>query len=327
MSSRSLPGHRPLLGTLVAAGTIALAACGGGGGGSGDTAPVAGVPATATASFTPSQAAATALVRDAEQRTRDLRLASGLTAGLATGQSWTGERVPLAAWAARRTQAVQDYSSVLCSAGSATLDVAQTILDRFAADPAASLDPGEGLSMTARRCVVKAAADLGAVALGSFGTGATIDGSFTLTLTTHSGNDLLWTLKYAGFTYTPYGGTAYAPLDATLVFGTVGGVDRYTLDMPDVRFLKAPTVSQLGNAVTVAAGSLRGALPASAGSGYADYAYAGWTLDAATLSATGGTVTVSGAAGATATVTASATGYTVRFGGGGLSTATYSVAH
>jgi hypothetical protein len=318
----SRPQCRNALALAVAA---LLSACGGGGGDSGSTAAVpvvvdAGVPDAATALFSPGQAGADALVRDIEQRTRDLRLASGLTDGIKTGAAAPEGGVSLLAAVGRmRALAVTDYTSTLCSAGSASLDVADTLLARFDSNPNATLLQGDSIGLSASHCVVKAAVDLGTVALGDFGVGARIDGAFKLTLTKLSGADIVWTLDYSKFSYAPYGGTAFDALDAKLVFGTVGGKDSYALDIPATRFLTAPVVSSVGNTVTVASGQLRGKLVAASGTGYADYSFKGWVVDAISLKASAGTVTASGSAGAQAVVTAGATAYSVKLTVGGVS--------
>jgi hypothetical protein len=321
--SFAAPFAGPLTGprsTLLCA-VLALAGCGGGGGSSAtDPAPPpdAGIPAAATVSLQSTPAAAEALVRDAEQRTRDLRLASGLTAGAVAGAGALSS--PSSAAPRRHALAVQDYTGPLCSSGSASLDIADALLARFTADPNATLQAGDAIGLTTNHCVVKAAVDLGSVALGDFGVGSTVDGSFVLTLEQRSGNDLLFSLAYTAFSYTPYGGTAFEALDATLQFGTVGGQAIYSLDIPGTRFLAAPVVSATGNSVVVASGSLRGLAPATAGSGYADYSYSGWNFDAGLLRASGGTVTVLGAAATRAQITATPTGYTVDMTAAGVTT-------
>jgi hypothetical protein len=326
----ALPRALPRLGgVLCLLAAAALAACGGGGAASADLAAPAlvdaGVPAAASAQFVASQAAAEALVRDVEQRTRDLRLASGLTAGLKTGAALpTGGTLALAALGMKQAQTVSDYSGTLCSSGSASLDIDQGLLDRFASTPGATLAQGERIGLLASRCVVKDPGGVGNTPLGQFGVGATVDGRFDLTLSTRAGTDIVWTLVYSQFSYAPSAGVAFDPLDATLVFGTVGGQPRYTLDVPGLRFLAVPQVSQVGNTVTISSGQLRGQLASASGTGYADYSFRGWVFDLGTLRASLGSVSASGSNGATALVTASASAYTVMYTSKGLSSS-YSV--
>lgn len=318
VSRRSWRHAAPSLsGALLA---LSLVACGGGGGGGGDPTPPVDdgrIPDAPTAVLQPTQASAEALVDDANARTRDLRLAAGLTS---VSPQAAGRAAPLsiAALFRPRAQATSDYSGTLCSSGSASIEIADAVLARFEADPNAELAVGDRIAVSASDCVVKAAVDLGDVALGSFGVGDTIDGGFVLTLQERSGSDVVFELVYTGFSYTPYGGSAYAPLDATLVFGTRGGAEVYTLDLPGTRFLAAPVVSETAGTVTIASGSLRGKVPAAAAAGYADYAYRGWVVDAARLVANSGSVTVTGAGGSSATIAATAGGFevTVSVGGG-----------
>ena len=297
---------------LAACTGAGLAGCGGGGGGSSAVPDTnTGVPAAATATFTASQAAATALVRDIEQRTRDLQLAKGLTAAsLAGGSSTPSDRVSiLAASDQAKPLSLIDYGGTLCSAGTASLDIADALLQRFT-DPKATLQPGDTLGLVATQCVIKADPQLTDVTVGNFGIGSTIAGRFDLTLAVRSGDDIEWRLVYKAFRYTPYGGAAFDALDATLVYGSVGGQAIYTLDIPLTRFLSVPTVGAANSVVTVS-GKLRGQLPATSGNGYADYSYAAWVFDTQALRANLGTVKLAGVAPAAATVTASATGYAV----------------
>ena len=323
----TLPAHLMLTYPARAAAALlafaaVLAGCGGGGSGASGDAPLpvadAGVPSTATAQFNITQAGAEALVHDVEQRTRDLRLASGLTSGLKTGAAAPqGPLRALASLQMKQALRVIDYAGDLCSSGSASLDIEQTLTDRFDKDANATLLQGDRIGLLAVNCVVKAAIDLGTVALGDFGVGATINGRFDLTLALRSGNDIRFNLAYSQFSYQPYGGTAFAPLDATLVFGTVGGLSVYTLDIPQLRFLAAPQVSQVGNTVTVGSGQLRGQLPAATGAGYADYSFKSWVVDTTSLRASAGTVSASGAGGARVDITAGNTAYSVNYTVGG----------
>jgi len=291
---------------------LLLAACGGGGSDGVATPPPvvpAAVPAQPTSVLLASQAAADALARSAEQRTRDMRLASGLGGGGTAGPS-AGDRVQ-ALDARRRVQAVQDYTSTLCSRGSASVDVPQSVIDRFNSNPNATLLPGDTIAISTSQCVVKSALAIGDATAGSFGVGATIDGRFVLALTSRSGSDYLFTLSYSGFSYAPVGGTAFDPLTATLTFGLSGGQSVYTLDLPDARVLTPPAVGVTGGITTVSSGSLRAAAAAAAGGGYADYSYAGWVYSDATGRASAGRVNVAGSNGSTAVVAATATGYSV----------------
>lgn len=329
MPAKLMCTRRAYAAAVLLVSAAGLAACGGGGGGGGGSAssdsplPVAdaGVPGAATAQFNATQAGADALVRDVEQRTRDLRLASGLTSALKTGAAVpAGQLRSLASLQMKQALSVIDYSGSLCSSGSSSLDIDQALVDRFALSPTATLQQGDHLGLVAAHCVVKAAVDLGSVALGDFGVGATVNGRFDLTLGLRSGNDIRFTLAYSQFSYQPFGGTAFAPLDATLVFGTVGGQSVYTLDIPQVRFLAAPQVSQIGSTLTVGSGQLRGQLLAASGAGYADYSFKAWVVDTTSLHASAGTVNAAGAGGALAEVTASASAYRVKYTVAGLVT-------
>jgi hypothetical protein len=292
------------------------------------------VPDQATAQLLSSSAAATALVRQVEQHTRAMQLANGLgmaavpstPAATAPGQARTLRlpRLPRAGMA--HALAVQNLSSDMCSSGSITLDVDDALINRFANDTTntATLLAGDTLAFQAGQCVVKAPLDLGEVALGDFGVGATVNGRFVLQVLQYSGSDLLLQLRYSGFSWQPFGQAAYAPLDAVIRFGNQGGQAVYSLQIDELRFLDAPVVAAQGDAVSVVSGALRGAVPASAGTGYADYSYAGWRYAVSTGRASAGQVTVLGANGAGATVAAGTVGYSVSITAQGV-TQQYSV--
>jgi hypothetical protein len=302
-----------------------LSGCGGGGG-SAVSEPVAGTPAPSpspatmpsapTAAITASQVAATALVTDTLQRSRDMRLAGGLTSGVQTGATGAG---PSAVDLLTRSHilSVSDYSSTLCSSGKSTIEVADAVLARFQADPNAQMAVGDTITLTSTQCVVKAAVELGAVALGDFGVGSKVDGQFALQLVSRSGTDAVFTMRYTGFSYTPFGGTAFAPLDAVLRFGTEGGVSVYALDIPNTRFTATPRVATAGNVVTVTAGALRGLAPAAVGSGYIDYSFTGWVFDSVLAQGASGTVRITGASATSAVITVAGSSYSVAITAGG----------
>jgi hypothetical protein len=268
------------------------------------------VPNAPTATLLSSQAAAAALVQDALQRTRDLRLANGLTAGAQPAA--TGNGLELSQLLRKHSLAAIDYTSTLCSAGRATLNVPDAVLDRFTANPnTAQLQVGDTIGLSSVNCVVKAAVALGTVALGDFGVGDRTNGSFELKLLTLQGSDVVFELTYTNFSYQPFGGLAFDPLDALLRFGTVNAQSIYSLDLQDTRFLAAPRVTTSQNLVFVNSGLLRGRLPAASGLGFGDYDYRSWTFDNTTLQANSGIVTVQGTAGNQARIVASATGYSV----------------
>jgi hypothetical protein len=313
--------------TLTAAG---LTACGGGGGG-GDAGaaavPVvdAGMPAQANARLNQSAAGATALVREVEQRTRDLQLAGGLAgattpvvpAGVSSLPTIGLRSLPRSG---RKTAlAVVPITSELCSSGTASIDVPDALLARFD-NPNATLLTGDRLSFTTSACVVKAAVELGTdLALGNFGVGATISGTFVLEVVQRSGTDQVLKLTYTGFEWKPVDGVAFPALDAVITVGTQGGAAVFSLDLPGRRFLDTPAVSNLNGAITVTRGSLRSAVPATAGSGYADIAYTGWRYQTATGHADAGSASLQGADGVRAVVTAVSGGYSVQITSGGAS--------
>jgi hypothetical protein len=313
--------HREAPVTLAAlfAACALLAGCGGGGG-SAASEPVAGTPAPSpspapmpnapTAAITSSQAAAAALVTDTLQRSRDMRLASGLTSGVQTGASGTGPSM-VDILTRSHILSVADYSSTLCSSGKSTIEVADAVLARFQADPNAQMAVGDTITLTSTQCVVKAAVELGTVALGDFGVGSKVDGKFALQMVSRSGSDAVFTMAYTGFSYTPFGGAAFAPLDAVLRFGTEAGVNVYSLDIPNTRFTATPKVSSAGNGVTVTAGSLRGLAPAAVGSGYIDYSFSVWTFDSVLAQGASGTVRVTGSGGTSAVITVVGNSYNV----------------
>jgi hypothetical protein len=314
----------PLAAALLSA-TLLLGACGGGGGGGGDAAepsPVVPVPVDpsvmpeqADAVISSSQAAATALVRDAEQRTRDLQLAGGL-AGATTPGVTPAAALPGVAQrlqpGTKHVLSVRDITSDLCSQGAASVDLSDALLNRFIADDKATLLTGDQLSFTASNCVVKAAVELGSdVALGNFGVGATVSGGFVLDVEKVDATQQLLRLSYTAFRWQPVGEAAFDPLDAVIRFGVQNGVDVFALDLPGRRFLTAPLVVAQNGLITVSQGSVRTALPAAAGSGHGDYAYADWRYVSSTGHANAGTVTVQGAGTQRAVITASASAYAV----------------
>ncbi len=281
------------------------------------------VPNAPTATLLSTQASASALVQDALQRTRDLRLANGLTAG--AQPTATGSGLDLSVMTRKQSLAAIDYTSTLCTTGRATLNVPDAVLDRFTANPTtAQLQVGDTIGLASSNCVIKAAVGLGSVALGDFGVGDRTDGSFVLRLVKLQGSDVLFELTYTRFTYQPFGSQAFDALDAVVRFGTENLQEVYTLDLQDTRFLAPPRVTTSQNLVFVSAGLLRGRLPAASGLGFADYDYRSWTFDNGTLQANSGSVTVLGAAGTSARIVATATGYSVDITAGG-STRTFSV--
>lgn len=321
--------------------SLLLAACGGGGGSATDVdakpvepvtpvtpvtpvdpAPVdptpvdpSVMPEAANAVITSSPAAATALVRDAEQRTRDLQLAGGL-AGATTPSATPAAALPGVAQRAqagtKQALALRDITSDLCSQGSASVDVADALLNRFVADPNATLLAGDQLNFLATHCVVKAAVELGSdVVLGNFGVGATVSGRFVLDVELADATQQLLRLTYTDFSWQPVGETAFDPLSAVIRFGVQNGVDVFSLDLPGRRFLTAPLVVVQNGLVTVSQGSLRTTLPSAAGSLYGDYAYTDWRYVSSTGHATAGTVTVQGTGVQRAVITASTSGYAV----------------
>jgi hypothetical protein len=291
-----------------------VSGCGGGGGGAGTSEPIAStpapVPSAPTAVIPSSQAVATALVTDALQRSRDMRLAKGLTSGLSTGAGGNGPTM-VDVLTRNHILSVSNYSDTLCSSGQSTIEVADAVLARFQADPNAQMAVGDTITLTSTQCVVKAAVELGTIALGDFGVGSKVDGKFALQLVSRSGTDAVFTMTYTGFSYTPFGGMAFAPLDAVLRFGTENGINVYTLDIPNTRFTVAPVVATAGNAVTVSAGGLRGLAPAAVGSGYIDYSFAAWTFDSALAQGISGTVRITGAAATSAAITVVGSNYSV----------------
>jgi len=296
---------------------LALSACGGGGSGDQET-PVAGIPDSATAQFTASAAAAAALVRDAEQRTRDLQLGSGLSnatrpqAPAAVGRPGA---VVLRALPAgmKRALAVQNLSADLCAQGTASVDVPDALLQRFAADPAATLRTGDSLSFSANACVVRGAVELGDdVALGNFGVGDTVSGSFRLDVEVRDTTQQLLRLTYTGFRWQPAGQEAYDALDAVVRFGEQGGQQVFSLELAGRRFLDTPQVLAQTDGSRIASGKLRSALPTAAGSGYADYQFSAWRYTPGTGRATAGTVVVLGSNGQQASITPDAAGYQVQ---------------
>ena len=325
----------PVLATaLLAIVTAGLTACGGGG--AGDTAPGpvpdTGMPAQANARLTQSAAAATALVREVEQRTRDLQLAGGLAgsttpvvpAGVSSMPTISLRSLPRTGQ--KSALAVVAITSELCSSGTASIDLPDALLARFD-NPNASLMTGDKLSFTTRACVVKAAVELGTdLALGNFGVGATISGTFALEVVQRVGADQVLKFTYTGFEWKPVDSAAFPALDAVITVGTQGGAPVFSLDLPGRRFLDTPVVSNLNGAITVTRGSLRSALPSTAGSGYADFSYTGWHYLTAPGRANAGSVSVLGADGARAVVTVVGGGYSVLINQAGVSQ-TYSVSH
>jgi hypothetical protein len=324
----SLPSHpvSPLTAAVLAL-TLLLAACGGGGGAATDATvtpvtPVVPVPVdlsvmpeAANAVIISSQEAANALVRDAEQRTRDLQLASGL-AGATTPGATPAAALPGVALRAqagtKQALALRDITGDLCSQGTASVDLADALLSRFVADANAQLQAGDELSFKASNCVVKAALELGSdVALGNFGVGAIVTGSFVLNVEQSDATQQLLRLTYTDFRWQPVGEAAFDPLSAVIRFGVQNGVDVFALDLPGRRFLTAPLVVAQNGLITVSQGSLRTALPAAAGSLYGDYTYADWRYVSTTGHANAGSVTVQGAGVQRAVITASTSGYVV----------------
>ncbi|EHR69798.1 hypothetical protein BurJ1DRAFT_0922 [Burkholderiales bacterium JOSHI_001] len=295
--------------------SLALSACGGGGGGAGEPAAIdTGVPAAPTAQLAASQDQATALVRLAEQRTRDLRLAAGVSAVPQAGQGRA--LAALARGPLARIQAVQDFSAELCSSGQLSVTVADELLARFNNDANAQMRAGDAIEVSSAACTIQAPLLLGDVALGDFGVGAVIDGGFKLVLEQRSGADFLFSLTYSAFRYAPAGSTPFDPLNAVLRFGQAGGAAVYTLDFADARLLEAPVVSAVGNTIAVDSARLRAAL---ASGPFADLSYSQWTLDATSQRASSGTVLVQGAGGTQAAINAGAGGYTVDFNINGAS--------
>ncbi|GCL62909.1 hypothetical protein [Pseudaquabacterium pictum] len=317
--------RRPAGALLSTLALLTLAACGGGGGGGGDAEPVpvpeqppAGIPDSATAQFTSSADAAAALARDVEQRTRDLQLGSGLAHATAPqAPSAVGGpvavRLRIVPDGMKRPLAVEDLSAELCSQGTASVDVPDALLQRFANDPNATLRTGDSLSFSANACVVRGAVELGDdVALGNFGVGDTVSGSFRLDVEARDANQELLRLTYTAFRWQPAGQAAYDPLDAVVRFGTQGGQQVFALDLAGRRFLDAPQVVAQVDGSRIANGRLRSALPAAAGSGYGDYRFTGWRYLPGSSRASAGTVVVTGGGVQQATVTPTAGGYQVQ---------------
>ena len=313
---------RRLLPSLAVLSLAVLSACGGGGGG-GDAEPepqppAAGMPDTATAQFVASGDAAAALVRDIQQRTRDLQLASGLANATAPqGPASVGgpNRVTLRAQppGTKRALAVQDLSGDLCSQGTASVDVPDAMLKRFTEDPAATLRTGDSLSFTAAACVVRGAVELGDdVALGNFGVGDTVSGSFRLDVEARDTTQELLKLTYTAFSWQPAGQAAYEPLDAVVRFGTQAGKPVFALDLAGRRFLDAPQVVAQTDGSRIASGRLRSSLPLAAGTGYGDYQFSAWRYTPTDNRATAGSVVVLGSGGHQAVVSTTATGYQVQ---------------
>ena len=141
MTRTALTFRSPVLTcALVVLATAGLTACGGGGSG-GDSAPGpvidTGMPTQANARLTQSAAAATALVREVEQRTRDLQLASGLAgstapvvpAGVSSLPTISLRSLPRSGH--KTALAVVAITSELCSSGTASIDVPDALLARF----------------------------------------------------------------------------------------------------------------------------------------------------------------------------------------------------
>lgn len=318
MRQPTIRSHHRLLSALA---VLTLSACGGGGGDDGSSepqTPAAGIPDSATAQFITGADAATALVRDAEQRTRDLQLASGLSNAATPQAPATVGRpgaVALRALPAGMKQAlaVQDLSADLCTQGTANVDVADTLLQRFAADPSATLRTGDSMGFSANACVVRGAVELGDdVALGNFGVGDTVSGSFRLDVEMRDATQQLLRLTYTGFRWQPAGQAAYDALDAVVRFGEQAGQQVFSLEMAGRRFLDNPQVLAQTDGSRIASGTLRSALPAAAGSGYADYRFSAWRYTPGTSRATAGTVVVLGSNGQQATITPDAAGYQVQ---------------
>lgn len=262
-------------------------------------------------------------MQDALQRTRDLRLANGLTAGALSGA--TGSGLDAVTLMRKQRLAVIDYTATLCSTGQATLNIPDAVLDRFAANPStAQLQVGDTLGLSSTNCVVKAAVELGSVAVGDFGVGDRTNGSFELKLVRLQGSDAVFELTYTQFSYQPFGALAFDPLDAVLRFGTENALPVYTLDLQDTRFLAAPRVTTSENFVFVNSGLLRGRVPAASGNGFGDYDYSSWTFDSNTLQASSGSVAVAGAASTSARIVANSSGYSVEITAAG-STRAYNV--
>jgi hypothetical protein len=288
------------------------------------------MPTQANARLTQSAAAATALVREVEQRTRDLQLASGLAGSTAPVVPAGVSGLPtislrsLPRSGQKTALAVVAITSELCSSGTASIDVPDALLARFD-NPNATLLTGDKLSFTTNACVVKAAVELGTdLALGNFGVGATISGTFAMEVVQRNGADQVLKLTYSGFEWKPVDSVAFPALDAVITVGTQGGAAVFSLDLPGRRFLDTPAVSSLNGAITVTRGSVRSALPAGAGSGYADIAYAGWRYQTVRGHADAGSVTVQGADGMRAVVSVVSGGYSVQLTNAGVSQ-TYSV--
>ncbi len=352
LSTRPLEGTETTLRIAALGILFTLAACGGGGGdGAGSVGgPVSGpapspapapvpspgpspppvptpapsppspsaVPQAPTATLLATQNSAAALVQDALQRSRDLRLANGLTAGAQAGA--TGNGLGVSSLSRMRRLAAIDYTSSLCSTGRATLTIPDAVLDRFTANPTtAQMQPGDTIGLNSVNCIVKASVGLGAIEIGSFGVGDRTDGSFEFKLLQLQSNDALFQLTYSSFIYQPFGGPAFDPLDAVLRFGTENALPVYTLEIADTRFLAAPQVSTSQNLVFIALGSLRGRVPAAAGAGFADYSYSNWSFDSNAVQARSGSVNVTGASATSARITAGSTGYVVQLTSGGVS--------
>lgn len=318
-ATRRLPA---LLSTLA---LLALSACGGGGGGDDSTPtpeptpqPPAGMPDSATAQFVATADAAAALARDVEQRTRDLQLGSGLaqaTAPQTPSAIGAPARVQLRALPAgmKHALALQDISAELCSQGTASVDVADELLQRFNNNPAATLRTGDSLGFSASNCVVRGAVELGNdVALGNFGVGDTVSGSFRLLVEARDNSQELLRLSYTAFRWQPAGQPAYDPLDAVVRFGEQAGQPVFSLDLAGRRFLDSPSVVAQADGSRIASGRLRSALPAAAGSGYGDYQFSSWRYSPASSRGTAGTVLVLGSGGQQATVAPTGNGYLVQ---------------
>lgn len=330
------------LATMTALG---LTACGGGGGDSAadiTPAPIPdnGMPAQANARINQSANAATALAREVEQRTRDLQLASGLAgatapvvpAGLGALPKISLRQLPrldgpsTQGTGQKGALSVTPITSELCSSGTASIDVPDALLARFE-NPNATLQAGDKITFVTNACVVKAAVELGTdLALGTFGIGATISGTFAMEVVQRNTDGQLLKLTYTGFQWKPVDSAAFAPLDAVITAGTQNGAPVFALELPGRRFLSTPSVTSVTGTITVHGGALRSALPSAAGSGYADFTYANWRYGTALGRAETGSVTVQGADGAIAVVTAVNGGYSVAVTVAGV-TQTYSVGY
>jgi hypothetical protein len=313
MLAKSIVSPRTLRAAALPALTALLVGCGGGGGSDGDAGDdPTGIPEAPSAELQATTAVAEDLARVADQRTRDLRLAGGLTGSVQTG---TGRQGPGFALGRARALAVRDYSGEMCGSGSATLDVPDAVLQRFQDDPNAQMQAGDSIRITTSQCVIKAPLSLGDVSAGSFGVGSTIDGNFALTLDQRSGADYLFSLTYENFSFAPPGGMAFDPLTARLRVGVAAGERIYTLDLADARVLQAPVLSNVGNQVLVQSGRLM----APVSGGHARFDFESWDFDVGTLRARSGRVLVAGAGGTQATIDAAEGAYSVRITAGGAS--------